>query len=301
MKRFLIKIAIFFAIVAAVDFSLGWVFNYLQDNIAGGRTGAEYYACKESNEAILIMGSSRASHHYVPQVFTDSLGLDCYNLGQDGNGIILQYGRWLMISERYKPRLIIYDVNPGFDLVENDNMTYIDRLKPFCNDNQVKAYIASIFPMERFKLMSKMYRYNYKFIELLSDCKKEEGTDKNLNGYIPLYGHIRTEMIGKGQSTGSGIIEEDSTKIRFLEQLAMDCQKKGTKLVFVASPSYSKNGRNINTFRAISKISERYEIPFLYYYESDFSNNPDLFKDSHHLNNEGALLFSSEVAGKINI
>ena len=109
MRRFLINIAMFFAIVVAVDFSLGSVFHYLQANVAQGRTEVEYHACKKSDEDILIFGSSRAAHHYVSQILTDSLNLRCFNAGQDGNGIILQYGRWKMISERYSPKLIIYD------------------------------------------------------------------------------------------------------------------------------------------------------------------------------------------------
>ena len=62
MKKFLIQIAIFFAIVAVVDVSLGQLFHYLQTTKAGGRTGNEYYACKKTNEDVIIMGSSRAMH-----------------------------------------------------------------------------------------------------------------------------------------------------------------------------------------------------------------------------------------------
>ena len=138
MKKFILYTLLFFTVVAVVDFAAGKVFYYLQSR-AGGRTGAEWYACKESHEDIIIMGSSRASHHYVPQIFEDSLGLSCFNAGQDGNGIILQYGRWKMIRERYTPKMVIYDVTYNFDLGVNDNMTYIDRLKPFCKDRKVKS------------------------------------------------------------------------------------------------------------------------------------------------------------------
>ena len=110
MKKFILHILVFFAIVTAVDYVAGKVFRYIQIK-AGGRTGAEWYACKEMKEDIIIMGSSRAIHHYVPRIIADSLGMSCFNAGQDGNGIILQYGRWKMISERYTPKLIIYDVN----------------------------------------------------------------------------------------------------------------------------------------------------------------------------------------------
>ena len=54
MKRFIINILVFFGIVAAVDVVAGKVFGYLQANVAGGRTGAEYYACKKSSEDVII-------------------------------------------------------------------------------------------------------------------------------------------------------------------------------------------------------------------------------------------------------
>ena len=45
--------------------------------------------CLDNQYDVLIMGSSRAHHHYVPEIISDSLGLSCYNTGKDGNGIIL--------------------------------------------------------------------------------------------------------------------------------------------------------------------------------------------------------------------
>jgi len=299
MKRFVINILIFFGIVAVIDFAVGKVFHYLQANKAGGRTGAEYYACKESKEDIIIMGSSRASHHYVPQIITDSLGLSCFNAGQDGNGIILQYGRWKMISERYSPKLIIYDVNPIFDLCKNDNMTYVDRLKPFCNNNEVKDYVSTISPMEKCKLFSQMYCYNYKFIEMAFDCTKHRGDKRK--GYLPLYGEIRREMVESDKTVKRHDMAIDDIKVKYLSQLASDCREKGTKLFFVASPCFRGGGLTIESFRAVSDISELYGIPFLYYYESDFSENADLFKDSQHLNDEGAMLFTKELLSRIQL
>lgn len=297
MKKFIINILIFFGVVAFVDVAAGKVFWYLQSTKAGGRTGAEYYACKESNEDVIIMGSSRASHHYVPRIFEDSLELTCFNAGQDGNGIILQYGRWKMISARYTPKIIIYDVNPAFDLCRNDNMAYVDRLKPFCSDDEVKAYVAGIFPMEKIKLFSQMYRYNYKFIEMMFDCLKS-GNDKEM-GYIPLYGEIRKEIVDKERPAKTTFIIEDSVKVGYLEQLAIECKEKGTKLIFVASPAFRGGGYSIATFNSVRKIAEKHNTPFFYYYESDYSENPTLFKDSQHLNDEGAREFTIEIIDRV--
>lgn len=299
MKKFILHIAIFFAIVAVVDMAAGKVFWYLQSTKAGGRTGAEYYVCKESNEDVIIMGSSRASHHYVPQIITDSLGLSCFNAGQDGNGIILQYGRWKMISERYTPKVIIYDVNPVFDLEANDNMAYVDRLKPFCCDENVRNYVADQYPLEQLKLMSKMYRYNYKWLEMASDCLRGRGEANK--GYIPLEGLIRQEVIDGKIPQERVEVNYDEVKLKYLEELAAECNEKGTKLVFVASPLFGKHINVEKVFSPVGDLADKYAVPFYNYYDSDYSQRASLFKDSHHLNNEGAREFTKEIIGRIEI
>ena len=293
MKKFLINIAIFFAIVAAVDFSLGWVFHYLRST-AGGRTGAEYYACKRSNEDVIIMGSSRASHHYVPEIISEKTGWSCYNAGQDGNGIILQYGRWKMISERYAPKLIIYDISTSFDMTLNDNMTYVDRLKPFCDDGAVRNYISSLFPIEQVKTLSNLYCNNYKFIELLFDCIRKADYMNNA-GYIPLYGRIRKEIVEKENLEKKNTIEIDKIKLFYLEQLVKEAKPNGTDVVFVVSPYWKGGGDALKAYDKIKDITNRYDIPFIEYLNSEICDEADYFKDSYHLNNDGAISFTNVV------
>lgn len=299
MKKFILHILLFFAILAVIDVAAGKVFWYLQSTRAGGRTGAEYYACKESNDDVIIMGSSRASHHYIPQIISDSLGLSCFNAGQDGNGIVLQYGRWKMLTERHSPKVLIYDVNIVFDLCQNDNMTYVDRLKPFCNDNTVRNYVSEIFPMERVKLLSQMYRYNYKFLEILFDCTRS--CDIN-NGYEPLFGEIRQEIVDDADA----VMEEreivvDKIKIHYLEKLIKECKENGTILFFVASPAFRGSIYGEKSFSAVKELSTKYDVPFYYYYKSRYSENPLIFKDSQHLNDQGATLFTSDIVSQIHL
>ena len=299
MKKFLINIAIFFAMVAVVDFSLGKVLNYLQANVAGGRTGAEYYVCKKATEDIIIMGSSRASHHYVPEIISKKFGMSCFNAGQDGNGIILQYGRWKMLSERYAPKLLIYDITMTFDLEVNDNMIYVDRLKLFCNDNSILNYISSLFPVEKYKLMSNLYRFNYKFIEMLSDCIR--GDDYAiLAGYLPEFGNIRKEMKERQIDMGNSI-EIDSVKFSYLKQLVLDAKDRGTEVVFVISPCWKGGNLSLSAYQQIVEFSLKYGIQFIEYISSEMSNNPDYFKDSMHLNDVGAEAFTESLVSRIRL
>ncbi len=301
MKVFLMRIAAFFVIISALDLVFGEVLYYLQSSEAGGRSGAEYFVCKESCQDVLIMGSSRASHHYVPEILSQRLGMSCFNAGQDGNGIILQYGRWKMINKRYVPKLIIYDINPSFDLAINDNMTYIDRLKPFCNDKDVRYYLESLFPLEGIKLFSKMYCYNYKFIEIIADCFHKSDYMK-ASGYIPLYGVIRKELLDSSSREREVLsIVEDSTKVFYLEQLVKEANSMGTKIVFSLSPSWQGGQYNPEVYETVRALALKYSIPFFEFTDDDFCENPDYFKDSSHLNDKGARLFSEEFASWLRV
>ena len=68
-----------------------------------------YAAYNNDNTEIVILGSSRASHHYVPSILTDSLGMSCVNLGMDGKGILYNYALFNMLVQYNSPRIIIYE------------------------------------------------------------------------------------------------------------------------------------------------------------------------------------------------
>ena len=295
MKKFLINIAIFFAIIAVVDFYLGKVFYWLQSTKAKGRTQTEYHICNDLNADILVMGSSRASHHYVAQLITDSLGMACFNGGQDGNGIVMQYGRWKMISKHHLPKVIIYDIEPAFDLVVNDNSRYIDRLKPYTGDADVNEYVAGLYPMERYKVISQMYRYNYKFLEITSDCLMPSDTN---SGYQPNYNRIRQELINKERSPEKSKIGKiDEVKMACLSNLIDEAQSKGIQVILVSSPYWK--GYNDSDLSVFRKLAEEKNVPFMDYADSEIRNNPDWFADSMHLNDKGAREFSKDLCGKL--
>lgn len=295
MKKFLINIAIFFAIVAAVDFSLGKFFYWLQTTKAKGRTQTEYYICNDLKADILVMGSSRATHHYVAQMITDSLGMTCFNGGQDGNGIVLQYGRWKMISKHHLPRVIIYDIEPNFDLLVDDNSRYIDRLKPYSVEKDVKEYVAELFPMERYKMLSRMYCYNYKFLEIASDCVRPSDA---YNGYSPNYKQISQEMINRARSTKKITINPvDPVKIECLGHLIAEAQQKGVQVVLISSPYWK--GHDDFDLTAVKALAATMNVPFIDYVNSEIRNNPDWFADSMHLNDKGAQVFTAGVINQI--
>ena len=152
MKKFLINIVIFFAVVIACDYLMGSVLLFMNLNSKVADNGRNNMINKEMTADIVILGSSRALHHYVPQIIEDTLGLTCYNAGTDGQGIILNYGRYQMLSQRYTPKIIIYDICPEYDLNTNDNSRYLKWLKPYYFDSSVREIFKDISCEESLKI-----------------------------------------------------------------------------------------------------------------------------------------------------
>ena len=124
MKKFCIWLIAFFVAVVAIDFGFGAGCNYMIKHADAGFTKMDNYIANLCDEEILIFGSSRALHHYVPEIISDSLGMSCYNCGMNGNGILYLYSRYLMVTKRYTPKVIVYEVTNSFDLASDDYTRY---------------------------------------------------------------------------------------------------------------------------------------------------------------------------------
>lgn len=290
MKQFLIKLLALFSIIFIIDFLLGYVFNHMVEGAVGGNNGRINYICNQTNEEMLVFGSSRADHHYNPKILMDSLGVSCYNCGEDGNGIILNYGRLLMMLERYRPKIIFYDVAIGFDLLTNDNHKYIGKLKPYYERNGIKQVFLTVDNKEQWKMLSQLYRYNSSFLTIIAD-RFHPIRSMGFQGFRPLEGQMDKMKVSKVDRKPKAY-QFDSLKIDFLNKF-ID-KTENIKLVFVESPLWY--GMDTLQLAPIREICMQRNIPLI-----DFSNNPkfvgnnEYFKDGSHLNARGADEFTKDL------
>ena len=289
MKRFIIKIALFFALLVVADVLCGFTLGYFAKNAKGGFTYRDNFICDELETDILISGSSRCVRHYNPQIISDSVGMSCYNSGQMGNGIILNYGRMCMLNEHRKPSVVIYDLHPSFDLLEGeDNHRYLTWLKGHYDRNGINEIFSSIDKTEEVKMKSQLYRYNSQFIEILSDFFYPSKI--SANGYTPLKGSLdRTKVRTKVKKENFVF---DTLKVAYLRKM-MDIYSN-SKLVIVVSPSWY--GMDSLQFAPVQNLCSERNIPFY-----DFSNNSkyvhndEYFNDGLHMNNKGADEFTKDL------
>lgn len=299
MKRYAFKISIFLALMFILDRGFGLTMKYMQNHAKGGYGRHHNYILNETNENILIFGSSKAIHHYNPQILIDSLGMSCYNCGQDGNGIILFYGWWELMKKKHHPKMIIYDVNPSFDLLRGeDNNRYLGWLRSEYDNKDIKKVFEDIDPTEKYKMQSMMYRYNSKFLQNITDFFHPL-FNISPNGYLPLNGEIDKMKIKESKNNGKEpSFDFDLQKISYMETFIKEAKEKGIQLFFVASPIWY--GKDDAQFAPLKEICYKQNIPF-YNYSNDptYVHHNEMFKDGTHLNTYGADKFTKRICKTI--
>jgi len=290
MKRFILRIVLFFSIILIADVVLGRLFSFMVSHAVGGDNGRVNYICNQTNEDMLIFGSSRANHHYNPQILMDSLSLSVYNCGEDGNGIILNYGRLLMIEQRYMPKYIIYDVSCGFDLETNDNHKYIGKLKPYYERKGIKDVFVSVDMTEKWKMLSQLYRYNSSFLTVFDDYL-HPNQSMGFQGYRPYEGKMDVRTINSKKEFKKHV-EYDSLKLAFMAKFIEHCND--VKMIFAVSPVWY--GRDTKRLRPVIDLCKQHGILFLdFSNDSKFVHNNEYFKDDYHLNAQGADEFTKDL------
>lgn len=290
MKKFIFRIVIFFVCILVVDFIAGLLFPSLVNQAKGGDNWRNNYICNETKENILIFGSSRAIHHYNPNIISDSLKMSCYNCGQDGNGIILNYARYDLICQRYTPQIIIYDIQPSFDLLAgDDNHKYLKWLKAYYDRKNIPQIFESVDKTERFKMMSNLYRYNSNFIQIISDCIRPQQASGE-KGFRPLLGEMDRMKISKKKDIDK--VNYDSLKLAYINKFINI--NKDVKVVFVISPTW--DGMDSSQYYPIQKICNQKGLLFINFANNQkYMHNYKYFKDGAHLNTVGADEFTKDI------
>ena len=292
LRKFYRNLLLFALVMVMVDLLFGLACQYMNAHSRGGGVKSRYYVCKESFDDVLVFGSSRANHHYVPDIIEDSLGLKCYNTGVDGNGIIYCYGLLKMITERYSPKLIIYEVTEYFDIYKNDNMKYLDLLKPYYFEKGIDSIFWKVEPKTKYMMQSGLYRYNTTCLRIIGDYIMPSA-ERN-SGYSPLFGIMDYEPVYNRE-----VGEIDSLKLYFFEKFIQLARDKHISLVCCVSPIY-KSYYERSCYQSVMDLCMKYDVPFLYMSDDEeLSWNKEYFQDRIHMNDNGAREYTQKLMAHI--
>jgi hypothetical protein len=276
----------FSIVVAAADKAFGFMLDYMRDNAKGGQVYEQNYVYNEVTPDILVLGSSRAYHHYVPKIIEDSLHMTCFNAGYDACTIIPMYCRFLKIAERKAPKLVIYDIYSNNDLLINQNVDNVNILRMYYDNSIISDVYKDIIPEDRLKLLSSLYRYNSKINSILKSFVVP--TQIANNGYSPFFAEMRREPLSIDRHTNM----IDIIKVKYIEKLIKQCQQSDIRLVFTISPWYKDQDES--EYGVLYDLSKKYGVPVISHLkDSIIINDRSLFKDQAHLNDKGARKFTS--------
>lgn len=298
LLQFCLKVVLLIAIVFVLDKGVGFAFVAMKDYGLKKNPESEWLRTANAIEIVssdvVVIGSSTASHHYIPAMLADSLGMTVYNCGQDGCFFLYQNCVINMLLDRYHPKMIIWDMLPwGIDGNSESNEYQNNRyLSPYYPDNKwVASYIDSENAQAHIKMKSKMFANNSKLLYSLFPLVTK-GTQTE-NGYIPLpsegYEYPQIDIPDSDDSQFFLLPE----RLALLENTIERCKVEGVELKLVISPQYMYI---TNAFKgAISAISQTVEAynHHLFDYSGTFLGDPTLFKDNIHLNHKGAIAFTS--------
>ncbi|WP_322934062.1 hypothetical protein VCM39_09995 [Bacteroides sp. CG01] len=291
--RFFFLFANLFAVLCILDYGIGKFLEYLYFNQKQGKLYNITYAIEEQTNDVIVMGSSRAMHHYNPDIISDSLKLSCYNAGYDGQGILYHEAILNTILQRYTPKIIILDVN-NYELSINEaSYDLLSILNPYVAKHPIlKETVNQKGKFERYKFLSHIYPYNSLFARIIMGNLNFSTKDVSENGFTAQTG-IWEQPIDSITFLKNEIL--DKQKVHSLNKFLKECKKKGTSLYVIYSPTYRKEKNVSKSINYIKNTCKEYDIPFISYQNNPNFTNNLLFHDFDHLNDKGAEYFSSDI------
>lgn len=299
--QFIGKLFILLSLIYFLDFSIGHLLRYFYFKQVREFQYLTTYSMEKTKANLLIFGSSRAKHHYHPDILDKKI-LDCsyYNTGRDANCIIYHYAVLKSILKRYSPKIVILEFGLG-ELVKNqDSYDRLASLLPYYKDHpEIRSLVQLKSPFEKLKLISNIYPFNSCIIQIASGNVKKKSID--MKGYVALTRTWNGPLPLPGPTEPNSYkFDIDSIKVRIYRSFITDCINSHVKLYVVCSPYLSKSGETNYSILLGKEIAEKYGIAFWDYSNDDrFINHSDLFQDFGHLNDKGARVFSKILSDSI--
>lgn len=296
---FLLKLFTLFLVLFVLDFALGTILEKLYFKQRNGELYRITYSIDKTHEDILVFGSSRAEHHYHPEVFQKKLNLSFFNTGLDGEHILFHYALLKGVLSHYTPKVVILDFVAGEFKINRECYDKISNLLPYYESHpEIRDLIRLRGPYEKYKLLSKVYPYNSEILQILQGVhSSSKPSHQEEDGYFPLYNQ-ETDSERKISYPASYPI--DSIKLKIYESFLRDCKKAGTELFVICSPYYLDAQNEEYSIRLAKELAKKYNVDFL-----DFSQDPLLSKNKHffsdpsHLNDQGARIYTGMVIDSI--
>lgn len=291
MKKFLLKLLCCLGLLIVSIFSGNIVLLHLKDKIISPVQEIPQYD-------LVILGSSRANHHFNTFLIDSILNIKSINLGIDNSQVDYQSARlqeFISINNGCYPRCIIWQV----DLWNLEESLRFSKLYsyPFYLFN--KEFADSLLSSKEFSKVNYCkyysicleYLFNRYYWKRLKEIRSIVTDD--LQGYSPIHKQFdRSEFF----FVDSIIFKYNNRSYEVFKQQLKDLKNHNVNVIFVYSPFYHEAIRKISNidsmYSSYSRLANQFGIPILDYFNCDISQDSSLFYNAQHLNSQGANQFT---------
>lgn len=277
-----------------LDAAFGKLYNTLYFTEKSKKIDRLIHSAIGTNEEVLIFGSSRAYHHYNPDVFEKELGMSCFNVGYGGQNIFFHIALLKSAIERNKPKVAILDLI-SIDIEETNGVHDKEKLGillPFVQQSNIfYETVLMRGETEKIKLLSSIYPLNSKQLYMVRNNLSASRSD--IKGYVGLDRVWNQPLESKKVEK----IKLNTQKMAALNEFITLCKSNNIQLFVCISPHFANFNGN-SSFEPLAKILlDKHQIKLLNYenHHSYFKKN-EYFSDPYHLNKVGADLYSKEIA-----
>lgn len=300
-KLFFAKPALFLALLFLCDRGIYGLLSAGFFKTETGETGGFINKILSVRADALIIGSSRAKHHYDPEIFEKALHVSVYNAGANGQG--MPYIRALtdLVLKTYAPQMLILNIDASNIICSREENDGIKNLAPFIDrSDALKRILYAQNLFEPVKYLSKSYRYNSKPFAIVKNLYAAE---MDMNGFSGLTRTMDAALfMASMNQTPAKALSADAGSVLLLRETIRAAKREGVKIFMVNGPRWrpdnSVAGEQKPLLLLLQRIADEERVPYLSVTIENHPQfqNPALYSDPAHLNVHGAILFSEAVA-----
>ncbi len=288
MNKFITLVAKILLTLLVLLMALDWAYTavYLHSSHRG--KVEKIFNSKAENFDVVILGSSRANNHFVPELF-EKKGLKTFNYGMSGAHLFEASLMLNLMTERhYKIKTVLLEADLGL-CNEKESEMIAAKFLPYIHHSEV---IKNHFSGQAdFNELYYIPFYRYIDFDALIGFREmyNTATDKPTNildnqGYHPL-------TTNKPGNMKNDIRALKPIRNKYYEEIKQICKQNNYNLITVMTPMCT-NVKGLDYFEKANKI-----YPEIYNLENVVEGD-QYFSSCGHMNDAGARMFTEVVINR---
>lgn len=288
MKKFITLITKILLTLIVLLVVLDWTYTTVYLHSSNRGKVEKVFNSKAKNYDVVILGSSRANNHFVPELF-EKKGFKTFNYGMSGAHLFEASLLLKLMAERnYKIKTVILEADLGL-CNEKESDAIAAKFLPYIHHSEViKNHFSK---QENFKELYYIPFYRYVDFDALIGFREmyQTATDKPTNildhqGYHPLTSN-------KPGNMKNDIRALKPIRNKYYEEIKQICKQNNYNLIAIMTPMCT----NVKGMDYFAKANQIY--PEIQNLETVVVGD-QYFSSCGHMNDAGARLFTSIVINR---